>query len=139
MSDCLFCKIVNGELPSAKVYEDENTLAFLDIAQLTKGHTLIIPKKHFENMYDLSEEAAREVFAVVPKIANALKAQLKPVGMNLLSNTGKDAGQQVFHIHLHLIPRYGEGDGFGTVLKSHASEYTQEDLQNLAALVREGF
>jgi histidine triad (HIT) family protein len=138
MSDCLFCKIVSGDIPAAKVYEDENVLAFLDIAQVTKGHTLVIPKNHFENMYDISETAAQQLFAAVPKIANGLKKQLEPVGMNLVSNTGKDAGQQIFHIHLHLIPRYGKGDGYGAVWKPHTNEYSQSDLENLAANISEG-
>ena len=137
MLDCLFCKIVDGEIPSAKVYEDENVLAFLDIAQVTKGHTLIIPKKHHENMYDLSTEAAQHMFAAVPKVANALKQTFNPVGMNLLNNTGEKAGQQIFHIHLHLIPRYGKGDGYGAVWKTHTDEYSQDDLQNIARDVRE--
>lgn len=136
MSDCLFCKIVNGEIPAAKVYEDDDVLAFLDIAQVTKGHTLVIPKQHFENMYDLPSEAAAKLFAVVPNIANALKQQFQPVGMNLLNNTGKDAGQQIFHIHLHLVPRYGKGDGFGAVWKSHEAEYTPDLLQEMASTIK---
>lgn len=139
MSDCLFCKIVSGEIPAAKVYEDEDVLAFLDISQVTKGHTLIIPKQHFENLYDLNSETAGNLFAVVPKIANALKTQFEPVGVNLLNNTGEKAGQTVFHIHLHLIPRYGKGDGFGAVWKTHTSEYSPEDLQSIAHTIREGF
>ncbi|HHY74456.1 MAG TPA: HIT family protein [Bacillus bacterium] len=138
MSDCIFCKIVNGEIPSAKVYEDENVLAFLDISQLTKGHTLLIPKKHNENLFDLPKETAEQLFSVVPKITNALKSQLKIDDLNLVSNSGEKAGQEVFHLHLHIIPRYGKGDGYGTVLKSHASEYTGEDLQNLAKEISNG-
>jgi len=133
MSDCIFCKIVNGEIPSYKVYEDENVLAFLDISQLTKGHTLLIPKKHNENLFDLPKETAEKLFSVVPKISNSLKSQLHIEDMNLVCNSGKKAGQEVFHLHLHLIPRYGKGDGYGTVLKSHANEFTSEDMQSLAS------
>ncbi|WP_102347451.1 HIT family protein [Bacillus sp. Marseille-P3661] len=138
MADCIFCKIVAGEIPSAKVYEDEHVLAFLDISQVTKGHTLVIPKKHNENLYDLSTETAQQLFAAVPKITNAIKDQLNPEGLNLVSNTGEKAGQTVFHLHLHLIPRYGEGDGFGAVWKSNTSDYTKEDLQNIAASISAG-
>ena len=132
MSDCIFCKIVNGEIPSAKVFENEHVVAFLDISQVTKGHTLIIPKVHNENIFDLSPEAARNLFEVVPQLANAIKAQFNPVGMNIIQNTGELAGQTVFHYHMHLIPRYGNGDGFGAVWKSHQSDYSPADLQELA-------
>lgn len=132
MSDCIFCKIVNGEIPSAKVFENEHVMAFLDISQITKGHTLIIPKIHNENIYDLSAEAARNIFEVVPQLANAIKEQFNPVGMNVITNTGEQAGQTVFHYHMHLIPRYGSGDGFGAVWKSHQSDYTPADLQEIA-------
>lgn len=132
MSDCIFCKIINGEIPSAKVFENEHVMAFLDISQITKGHTLIIPKIHNENIYDLSAEAARNIFEVVPQLANAIKEQFNPVGMNVITNTGEQAGQTVFHYHMHLIPRYGGGDGFGAVWKSHQSDYTPADLQEIA-------
>lgn len=132
MSDCIFCKIVNGEIPSAKVFENEHVVAFLDISQVTKGHTLVIPKVHKENVYELTPEIAQNIFEVVPKIANALKTTYNPIGMNLVNNNGEKAGQSVFHFHLHLLPRYGEGDGFGAVWKTHQSEYTPEDYQNMA-------
>ncbi|MED3551462.1 HIT family protein [Cytobacillus praedii] len=132
MSDCIFCKIVNGDIPSSKVFENEHVMAFLDISQITKGHTLIIPKIHNENIYDLSPEAARNIFEVVPQIATAIKEQFNPIGMNVITNTGEQAGQTVFHYHMHLIPRYGSGDGFGAVWKSHQSDYTPSDLQEIA-------
>lgn len=132
MSDCIFCKIVNGDIPSSKIFENEHVMAFLDISQITKGHTLIIPKIHNENIYDLSAEAARNIFEVVPQLANAIKEQFNPVGMNVITNTGEQAGQTVFHYHMHLIPRYGSGDGFGAVWKSHQSDYSPADLQEIA-------
>jgi len=132
MSDCIFCKILNGEIPSAKVYEDENVLAFLDISQVTKGHTLVIPKTHQANIYELTPDVASTLFSAIPKIANAINKAYHPIGLNLLNNNGEHAGQSVFHYHVHLIPRYGEGDGFGAVWKTHTSEYTQEDLQKVA-------
>lgn len=136
MSDCIFCKIVNGEIPSAKVFENEHVVAFLDISQVTKGHTLVIPKVHKENLFELTPEIARNVFEVVPSIANALKAEYEPVALNLVNNNGEQAGQSVFHFHLHLIPRYGKGDGFGAVWKNNQSDYTSQQLQEMAESIR---
>jgi histidine triad (HIT) family protein len=130
--NCIFCKIVNGDIPAAKVYEDEDVLAFLDISQVTKGHTLVIPKLHQENVFELKPETAKQLFSVVPKIANAINETYEPLGLNILNNNGKAAGQAVFHYHLHLIPRYGKGDGYGAVWKDHSSKYSGEDLQQIA-------
>ena len=130
--NCIFCKIVNGDIPIAKVFENEHVLAFLDISQVSKGHTLVIPKLHQENIFELKPETAKELFAVVPKIANAIKEAFQPLGLNIVNNNGKAAGQTVFHYHLHLIPRYGKGDGFGAVWKDHSSQYTAEALQTIA-------
>ncbi|MFC0475055.1 HIT family protein [Robertmurraya beringensis] len=132
MSDCIFCKIVNGDIPAAKVFENDHVVAFLDISQVTKGHTLIIPKVHKENLYELTPEISSELFKVAPKIANAIKDAYRPVGLNLVNNNGEKAGQSVFHFHMHLIPRYGEGDGFGAVWKSNQSNYTPDDLRKIA-------
>jgi histidine triad (HIT) family protein len=132
MSDCIFCKIIDGEIPAMKVYEDDHVLAFLDISQVTKGHTLLIPKVHKENVYELTPEVASHLFSVAPKIANSIKAEFNPVGMNLLSNAGEEAGQSVFHFHMHFIPRYGNGDGFGAVWKTHNDDYSHEDLKEIA-------
>ncbi|WP_302466616.1 HIT family protein [Weizmannia acidilactici] len=137
MGMCIFCKIVNGEIPSAKVYENEHVYAFLDISQVTKGHTLIVPKKHKENIYELTPEIARNFFESVPLVANALKAAFQPDGLNVLNNNGEIAGQSVFHYHMHLIPRYGKGDGFGAVWKTHEKDYSQEDLQQIASAIAE--
>ena len=133
MSDCIFCKIVNGDIPSAKVYEDEHVLAFLDIGQVTKGHTLVIPKVHKENVFELTDEIASNVFKAIPKIANGIKLAYDPIGLNVLQNNGEAAGQSVFHFHMHLIPRYGTGDGFGAVWKTHQDDYSQDDYQRISA------
>lgn len=135
MSDCIFCKIINGEIPNAKVFENEHVYAFLDISQVSKGHTLVIPKVHKENVFELTPEIAQQIFEVVPSIANAIKKEFNPIGMNLLQNNGEQAGQSVFHFHLHLIPRYGKGDGFGIVWKSHENQYSGEDLQSIASSI----
>jgi histidine triad (HIT) family protein len=130
--NCIFCKIVNEEIPAAKVFENDHVLAFLDISQVSKGHTLVIPKLHQENIFELKPDTAKELFGVVPKIANAIKEAFNPLGLNILNNNGKAAGQAVFHYHLHLIPRFGKGDGFGAVWKDHSSQYSGEDLQQIA-------
>lgn len=132
MSDCIFCKIVNGDIPSAKVFENEHVLAFLDISQVTKGHTLVIPKVHKENLYELTPDIANNLFASVPEIAKALKSEYEPLGINLVNNNGEHAGQTVFHFHMHLIPRYGKGDGFGAVWKTNTSDYSPETLKEMA-------
>ncbi|WP_181444572.1 HIT family protein [Bacillus sp. 03113] len=137
MSDCIFCKIANGEIPSAKVFENEHVVAFLDISQVTKGHTLVIPKIHKENIFELTPEIAKNLFEVVPAIANGIKKAFNPEALNLLNNNGELAGQSVFHYHMHIIPRYGKSDGFGAVWKTHTSEYTPEDLQTISSTIKE--
>ncbi len=131
-SNCIFCKIVNGEIPASKVYENEHVLAFIDISQVTKGHTLVIPKAHHRDLFDLSEESAKHVFEAVPKVAKAVKHTYEAEGLNIVNNNGEIAGQTVYHFHVHLIPRYGKGDGFGAVWKDHSAEYKSEDLQQIA-------
>lgn len=131
--DCIFCKIINGEIPSAKVYEDEEVYAFLDISQVTKGHTLVIPKTHTKNIYETPPEVAKELFARIPVIANAIKETYQPLGMNLLNNNEAAAEQSVFHLHVHLIPRYGEGDGYKLGWTVHQDDYTPDDLAKIAS------
>jgi histidine triad (HIT) family protein len=139
MSDCIFCKIVNGEIPAAKLFENEHVMAFLDISQVTKGHTLVIPKVHKENLFELTPDIAKNLFESVPAIANALKEEYKPLGLNLVNNNGEQAGQTVYHFHMHLIPRYGQGDGFGAVWKSNTSDYTPQTLKEMAANISKHF
>ena len=102
---CVFCKIVSGALPSNKVYEDDIVLAFLDIKPVNMGHTLIIPKKHFESIHDLPEEIGSHVMKIAKKISTALK-EIGADGTNITINNGKDAGQIIFHFHIHIIPRF---------------------------------
>ncbi len=133
--DCIFCKIINGEIPSHKIYEDKNVLAFLDITQGTKGHTLITPKKHVRNVYELDEETIINVFKVVPKIANALKVAFNPIGLNIINNNDKPH-QSVFHFHIHLIPRY-ENDGMVLSTVDNYGKFKPEYFQNLTKLIKE--
>lgn len=123
MDNCIFCKIIAGEIPSSKVYEDDQVLAFLDISQATKGHTLVIPKKHVRNVLDMSSETAQAVFTRVPKIARAVQKATKAEGMNILNNNEEVAGQTVFHAHIHLIPRYGAQDGIHMSFDEHEPDF----------------
>ena len=137
MSECLFCKIINGEIPSLKVYEDEHVFAFMDIMPLTKGHTLLIPKTHCKDLFEMPEDVARNLYAAAPKVANAIKAAFQPAGMNTVNNNGAAAGQTVFHYHLHLIPRYDEKDGLVVGWNSRQDEFPTDVLTTLAAQIKE--
>jgi histidine triad (HIT) family protein len=105
MEDCIFCKIVKGDIPCFKVYEDERVLAFEDINPISEGHTLVIPKKHAENLWDIAAEDLTAVQMAAKKIINGIKGALKPTGVAALQLNGKGANQVVMHYHLHLIPR----------------------------------
>lgn len=110
MDNCIFCKIVKGEIPCYKVYEDADVLAFLDISQTTKGHTLVIPKEHFDNILYCPKDILSKVIDVVQKIAQASITTLGAKGVNIINNTNAIAGQTVMHFHVHVIPRYSEDD-----------------------------
>jgi len=107
---CIFCKIVNGEIPSTTVYEDTEFKVILDKFPANIGHMLVIPKKHIENIFKISDEEAARVFAVVSEMAKKMQKNLEFEGLNIVQNNGSIAGQSVFHFHIHLIPRY-KGDG----------------------------
>ncbi|MBU0722458.1 HIT family protein [Patescibacteria group bacterium] len=102
---CIFCKIINGEIPSYKVYEDENTLAFLDINPVNPGHTLVVPKKHFSNIEEADEQTLCQVIKIVKKVGAGLKNNLAAPGYNAQVNNDPSAGQIVPHLHFHVIPR----------------------------------
>ncbi|MGM9988905.1 MAG: HIT family protein [Bacillaceae bacterium] len=135
--DCIFCKIVNGTIPACKVYEDDKVVSFLDISQTTKGHTLIIPKVHKENIFELDAELTAHIYQVAPKIAKALKETFGFEGLNIVNNNGEVAGQTVFHYHVHLIPRYGKNDGFAPTWKNNGPDYTIEQLQAMAKNIQD--
>ena len=106
MKECIFCKIAKGEIPSATLYEDEEFRVILDLGPANKGHALILPKAHYENLYDLPDEMAAHAMILAKKIATKMKVILNCDGYNLVQNNGEAAGQTVFHFHMHLIPRY---------------------------------
>lgn len=128
MNDCIFCKIVAGEIPSYKVYEDDDVLAFLDITQTTPGHTLVVPKEHSKNVLAMTEEQAKALFAKVPAIARAVKEKTGATGMNILQNNEEIAGQTVFHTHVHLIPRYDVADGLKIEFTNNMDKFNLAEL-----------
>lgn len=106
MTGCIFCKIAEGEAESWTVYEDELVKAFFDINPASEGHTLIIPKKHYENIYEIPENVLERIIIVVKKLAIVYKKALDVKAVNILHASGKEAQQDVFHFHIHLVPRY---------------------------------
>ena len=126
--NCIFCKIANGDIPAATLYEDENFHVILDVFPAAKGHALIIPKEHYRNLYDLDKELAGKALILAQEIIHPLKGILGCDGINVVQNNGSAAGQTVFHFHMHLIPRY-EGDGVGVNWKS--GKLTDKDKEEL--------
>ncbi len=133
MPDCIFCRIVQGQLPAARVLETPAVLAFLDIAPVNYGHTLVIPKVHYQNLLELPDELWTEMGQVSRRVAQALRATLYAQGFNIGMNNFEAAGQVVFHAHIHVIPRY-----FSDGLKLFPQEsYKPGDLEKTAAQLRQ--
>lgn len=132
MSNCLFCEIIEGNVPSRKIYEDEKVYALMDISQVTPGHTLVIPKEHVRNVFDMSSETAADLFSRVPKIAQAIKASNDKIeGANIILNNEEIAYQSVFHSHVHIIPRYSYEDDFSVTFADNSKKYSDEELDVL--------
>ena len=135
MDDCIFCKIIKDELPSSKIYEDENHIAILDLFPVTKGHTLLIPKRHHVNVFDCDDELGKETYPKLKILAKAIKEATGCNGLNIVQNNGAEAGQMVFHSHIHIIPRYpNDGIPIGAAGKNQASS---EELLSMAQKIRE--
>jgi len=132
--DCIFCKMVAGQIPSVKVYEDEVVLAFLDIGPLSDGHTLVIPKQHFDKLHECPAEVLGEVCSRLGKIAGAVSDAMGAEGYNLLCNNGRAAGQLVNHLHFHIIPR-NTGDGVFNRWPSY--KYPEGKAEQIAAKIKE--
>ena len=122
MNNCIFCKIINKEIPSNIVYEDDNFLAFLDIAKATNGHTILIPKKHSKNVLECDDETLGNMMIIAKKIASNLINKLGADGCNILTNCNEVAGQTCFHFHIHIIPRYNDLDGFEPLFKKNGNK-----------------
>ncbi|MDR1018882.1 MAG: HIT family protein [Lachnospiraceae bacterium] len=112
--DCIFCKLANGDIPTATIFEDDDFRVFLDAGPASRGHALIVPKEHYANLYELPDELAMKAFLLAKKLITKLTPVFKADGYNVIQNNGSAAGQTVFHFHMHLIPRYvGDDAGFG--------------------------
>ena len=135
MSDCVFCKIVAGQIPSTKVFEDEHTLAFMDLGQVNPGHVLVAVKKHAENLYALEDAQAAAVARACTRVARAIREAFKPEGLSVYQANGKAAGQTVFHYHVHLLPRHA---GDGMELTWPVKNPPREKLEEYAAKIRGG-
>ena len=124
--DCIFCKIAAGEIPSRKIYEDKDLIAIMDLNPTSKGHSLIIPKEHCTNIYDIDEDIAAKVMKTAKKLATKMTVALNCDGFNLLQNNGETAGQTMFHFHMHLIPRYKDADN--NMLKFTSVSFSDEEM-----------
>jgi histidine triad (HIT) family protein len=132
-NNCVFCAIVAGEIPSFKIYEDENVLAYLDINPFSKGHTLVIPKVHSSCLLDSADDSLAYVIAAVKKVANHIKTVLPCDGFNILQNNGAAAGQSVNHLHFHIVPRFG---GANDNIEFCSQKGDMEELKKLAEKLR---
>ncbi|MGB8646660.1 MAG: HIT family protein [Anaerolineae bacterium] len=131
MEECIFCAIAAHRAPGSLVYEDDSSLAFLDLHPLTRGHTLVIPREHCANIFELSDAAGQAVMRTAVKVAGALRGALNPDGLNLLQSNGHAAGQRVWHFHFHLVPRWSRDGLFLPAQPPRQAD--REDLNALAA------
>ena len=124
---CIFCKIINGEIPSKKVYEDKDVLAILDISQANLGHTLVMPKKHYSNLLEIDDSDYLKVMEVAKKVAKKIDASLKPDGINIINNCNEAAGQTVMHFHVHVLPRF-KGDEIELKFKDNSGKFNLDEV-----------
>ena len=125
-TNCIFCKIANGDIPSSTIYEDDSFRVILDLSPATKGHALILPKQHMSDIFEMDETTASKIFVLASRIAKAMKQTLNCDGLNMVQNNGAVAGQTVFHFHMHLIPRYNN-DGQNITWIPGTSEPSERD------------
>ncbi len=134
MNDCLFCKIANGKMEAATVFETSDFRVILDKFPSSKGHVLILPKEHFDDIYEMDSETAGKLFALATVVARSMKKVLNCDGLNVLQNNGEAAGQTVNHFHMHLIPRYYNDD---VNISWHTKSFSDEELESLSKLLSE--
>lgn len=127
-SNCIFCKLANGEIPTNSIYEDEDFKVILDAEPATKGHALILPKEHFKDIHEVDVSVASKIFPLCKKIAAKMKAALECDGINIVQNNGVEAGQTVFHLHVHLIPRY---EGHDKIITWTHESFTAEEIDKI--------
>ncbi len=131
-TNCIFCKIAEGEIPSKTIYEDEKFRVILDLGPATKGHALILPKQRYANIFEIPEKEVGEAFILAKKIAVIIKEKLNCDGFNIIQNNEKTAGQTVFHFHIHLIPRYFDD---GQKINWQSQDVMQEELEEVKAQI----
>lgn len=135
--DCVFCKIVSGEIPSTRLYEDARTVAFMDVNPLNDGHCLVVTRAHAATLFDAAEADLQAVIATARRVATAIREALKPEGLNMLQANGPAAFQSVPHFHLHLVPRWsGDGKGFDWKLVPGDRERIQATAEKIRAALR---
>lgn len=132
--NCIFCKIIAGEIPSNVLYEDEQFKVILDVAPATRGHALILPKNHYANLYELPEDTAADAIKLAKKMMQTMTDKLNCDGFNIVQNNGETAGQTVFHFHMHLIPRYKDD---GEILKYKSKKPSQLELEEIKKTITE--
>lgn len=128
MDNCIFCKIAKHEIPGKIVYEDDLCLAFLDLSQTTDGHTLVIPKQHFDYFLDVDAKILAHMIQVAQQVAKNLEEKLDAKGFNIITNMNEVAGQSVKHFHIHIIPRYDENDGFTPQYTDRSKEVDLDEI-----------
>lgn len=133
MDDCIFCKIISGEIPAVRIYEDEHSLAFLDANPNNHGHTLVVPKVHAKNILDISEEALTRMMPAVKKVSKAVFEGMGAAGLNITMNNERPAGQVVFHLHIHIIPRF-EDDGLKVWTRK--KPYKEGEMEQVAEKIK---
>lgn len=137
MNACVFCKIAKGEIDSAKIYQNDDVVAFLDITPFSKGHCLIVPKKHFENLFDIESETLQKVIVAGKLIAEKIQKTFNADGIRLSQSNGKAAGQDIMHFHLHIIPRYrDDGLSISPIATSHRPKADISELKRQAEQIK---
>lgn len=129
---CIFCMITNHEINSSIIYEDEQVVAFLDLSQVTKGHTLVVPKKHYANILECDSETLSHVITITQMLSKRIMERFNAKGVNILNNCNEAAGQTVMHMHFHIIPRYSESDA----IEINFNESEKQDLEQIAHLLK---
>ncbi len=128
MDNCIFCKIIKKEIPSKIIYEDDICVAFLDLSQATDGHTLVIPKQHFDHILDVDDETLGHMMSVVKKVSQFIQEKLSAKGFNIITNMNEVAGQTVKHFHIHIIPRYQSHEGFDATYTDRSQDVDIDEI-----------
>ena len=134
-NNCIFCKLANGEIPTNTVYEDEDFRVILDASPATKGHSLILPKEHYANLYEIDEEVAAKAKKKKKKLAVHMKETLHCDGVNILQNNEETAGQTVFHFHMHVVPRYKDARNDDILQWTH-EEFSEEEIKEILKTIQ---